>query len=229
MEVIVARAEVNTAATQAHLASPVMSDLPGGRWAALLVGRHWPGSPALATVSAAAASRRAVSASFDGYADALRSVAGTVLSDQEGATATAVRKSFLDGAEHARGVAERNDAKQEALSQARRCASELRCALAEIAERGARQIDAIIAGTGSGSEKTAGILAVVSASHAEADTRTALCLGDVYGHIQTVLDSCGQQISARQFAHAQGVTPQTPHRMPASDLEYRVRNLLDLQ
>ena len=48
---IVARDEVNTGATQAHLASPVMSDLPGGRWAALLVGRHWPGSAALAAVS----------------------------------------------------------------------------------------------------------------------------------------------------------------------------------
>lgn len=206
-----------------------MSDLPGGQWAALLVGRHWPDSCALAAVSAAAASRLAVSASFDGYADTLRTVAGTVLSDQEGATADGVRKSFLDGAEHARGVAERNAAKQEALSRAHRCASDLRCALAEIADRGGRQIDAIIAGTGSGSEKTAAILAVVSESHAEADARAALCLGEVYGHIQTVLDAGGQQTSARQFAHAQGVAPRTPHRTAASDLDHRVRELLDLQ
>lgn len=168
-----------------------------------------------------------MSSAFDSYADTLRVVAGTVLHDQEGATADSVRTSFRGGEEHARGVAERNGVKHQALVRAHRCASELRCALAEIAERGGRQIDSILGGPGSSSEKTAGILAVVRASHAEADASAALCLADVYGHIQSVLDACGQQTSARQFAHAQGVAPQTPHRTPASDLANRVRDLVD--
>lgn len=92
MEFMVARLRVNTVPAPPCLASPLMSDLPGDPWAALLVGHHWPrfvrsGDP----LSAAAASRHAVGASFHGYADALRSVADTVLSDREGHTADGVR------------------------------------------------------------------------------------------------------------------------------------------
>lgn len=205
-----------------------MSDLPGDPWAALLVGHHWPGSSGLAILSAAAASRQAVGASFHGYADALRSVCDGVLSDQDGETADGVRASFRSGETHARGVAERNTAKREALTRARHCASELRSALTEIADRGGSRIRTIIGGGESNAAKVAAIVEVVRAAHTEADARAAEGLQEVYGSIQSVLDTSGSPTSARQFAHQHGVGPRSPRQAAQPDaIHQQVRELLE--
>ncbi|MGV0991328.1 MAG: hypothetical protein ACOYBX_09780 [Mycobacterium sp.] len=205
-----------------------MSDLPGDPWAALLVGHQWPGSSALAILSTAATSRHSVGISFHGYADALRSVSDTVLSDQEGDTADGIRASFRHGEGHARGIAERNSAKKAALDRAHRCASELRSALAEIADRGGEQIRVILNGKEPAAAKVAGIAAVARAAQSEADARAALCMQDVYGSIQTVLDTCGHDCSARQFAHTHGVGPALLHSAPHPDvLHQRVQEMLE--
>lgn len=187
-----------------------MSDLPGDQWAPLLVGHQWPGSSALAVLSAAAASRQAVGTSFHSYADALGSVAQTVLADQEGAAAENIRAAFRGGEEHARAVAERNAAKKEALDCAHRRASELRSALTEIADQGSRQIRSIIAGEDPTPAKISRIVEVVLAAQTDADARAAMCAQEIYGSIQGVLDTCGPTISAREFAHAHGAGPHSP-------------------
>lgn len=205
-----------------------MSDLPVDPWAAILVGHQWPGSSALATLSAAASSRHSVGAAFHGYADALRSVSDTVLSDQHGATAESIRASFRTGEGHARGIADRNTAKKAALDRAHRCVSELRAALAEIADRGTRQIHSIQDGSESAAVKIAAIVAVVQAAQTDADTRAALCLQDVYGSIQTVLDTCGHDSSARQFADTHGVGQRALHSAPHPDgVHERVQEMVD--
>ncbi len=228
MEFMVARLRVNTVPAPPCLASPLMSDLPGDPWAALLVGHHWPGSSALAILSAAAASRHAVGASFHGYADALRSVADTVLSDQEGHTADGVRTSFRSGETHARGVAERNTAKREALTRAQHCASELRSTLAEMADRGGRQIRTIVGGKEPAPAKVSAIVDVVRAIHTEADARAAVCMQEIYGSIQSVLDTGGSPISARQFAHRHGVGTRSPHTAAPTDaIHQQVKEMLE--
>ncbi len=176
-----------------------MSDLTGDEWAAVLVGHQWPGSSALTTLSAAAASRREVGSAFHGYADVLCSVADSVLSDQRGDAAESIRESFRAGADHARRVGERNAAKADALARAQRCAAQLRSALAEIADRRARQIHSIIDGDDPAPAKTARIAEVVQEAQTEADSRSALCMQEIYGSIQAVLDACGTDIPARRY------------------------------
>ena len=194
-----------------------MSDLPGGQWGPVLVGHQWPGSSALAVLSAAAASRHAVGTSFQSYADVLRSVFHTVLADQEGAAAENIRACFRGGEEHARAVAERNAAKRVALDCAHRRVSELRSALTEIAERGSSQIRSIIAGADPAQAKVARIREVVLAAQTDADAHAAMCMQEVYGSIQGVLDTCGPATSARQFAHTHGVGPHSLHSAPHPD------------
>ena len=174
-----------------------MSEPTGDQWAAILVGHQWPGSPALETIMTAAVSRRAISRAFHDYADVLRSAA-MPLSDQRGDTADGIRASFRGGADHARAVAERNAAKTTALEQAHGCAAALRSALQEIADRGSGLIRAIT--DGDEPLKDERIAAVVAAARAEADGRAALCLQEIYGSIQTVLDACGAGVSAHEFA-----------------------------
>lgn len=173
-----------------------MSELAGDEWAETLVGHQWPGSSALATLSAAAASRQSVGSSFHGYADVLGSVTDA-LSDQQGEAADGIRASFRAGAEHARGVAERNAAKTAALTHAHRCTTELRSALREIADRRAGQIRSIL--DGRDPMKAERVAEVIAAARTEADGRAALCMQEVYGSIQAVLDACGAEISAREF------------------------------
>ena len=205
-----------------------MSDLPGDRWAPVLVGHQWPGSSALAILSAAAASRHAVGTSFHSYSDVLRSISQTVLADQEGAAAENLRASFRGGAEHAHAVAERNAAKKEALDGAHRRASELRSALSEIADRGSRQIRSIIAGEEPAPAKIARVVEVVLAAQTDADARAAMCMQEVYGSIQSVLDTCGPQTSAREFAHTHGVGPHSGHSSRHPDAVHRwVRDVIE--
>lgn len=205
-----------------------MSELPGGQWGPVLVGHQWPGSSTLAVLSAAAASRRAVGTSFQSYADVLRSVSQTVLGDQEGAAAENIRACFRGGEEHARAVAERNTAKMEALDRAHRRAVELRSALTEIAEQGSRQIRSIIAAEAPAQIKIDRIVEVVLAAQTDADSRAALCLQEVYGSIQAVLDSCGPSISAREFAHAHGVGPHSLRSACRPDAVHRhVREVIE--
>lgn len=187
---------------------PAMSELTGDEWAAVLVSHQWPGSPALATLSAAAASRRAVGSAFHGYADALRSVTESLLSDQRGDAADGIRAAFRGGEDHAREVAERNDAKTAALTSAHRCAAELRSALREIADRGSSRIRAITEGHDPAAVKAARIAEAIKAAQHDADTRAALCMQEIYGSIQTVLDSCGADTSAREFARSHSTGPQ---------------------
>lgn len=174
-----------------------MSELTGDEWATVLVGHQWPGSAALAALSAAAASRRDLSSRFHDYADVMRS-ATAVLSDQQGDAADGIRAAFRGGEDHARAVAERNAAKAAALTHAHRCVAELRSALGEIADRGSRQIRSIAGGADPW--QAARIAEVIAAARADADGRTALCLQEVYGSIQIVLDACGADVSAREFA-----------------------------
>lgn len=174
-----------------------MSELTGDEWTSVLVGHQWPGSAALAILSAAAASRRELSNSFHGYADVLQSVTA-FLSGQQGDTADGIRAAFRGGEDHARAVAERNCAKAAALTHAHRCVAELRSALGEIADRGSTQIRSITEGPDTA--KAARITEVIQEARAEADRRAALCIQEVYGSIQTVLDACGSDVSAREFA-----------------------------
>lgn len=173
-----------------------MTELARDEWAQALVGHQWPGSSALATLSAAAASRQSVGSAFHGYADMLGSVTG-VLSDQQGEAGDGIRASFRAGADHARGVAERNAAKNAALTHAYRCTAELRSVLLEIADRRAGQIRSIL--DSPDPMKPARVAAVIAAARTEADSRAAQCMQEVYGSIQAVLDACGAEISAREF------------------------------
>lgn len=184
-----------------------MTELTGDQWAAVLVGHQRPGSSALAVLSAAAESRRAIGSAFHDYADVLRSVTDSVLCDQIGDTADGIRAAFRDGENHARTVAERNAAKTAALVHAHRCAAELRSTLREIAERGVGQIRSIIDGPDAASVKAARIAELVRAAQSEADVRAASCIQEIYASIQTVLDSCGAQGCAREFARAYGAAP----------------------
>lgn len=205
-----------------------MSDLPGGQWAHVLVGHQWPSSSAMAVLSAAVASRHAVGASFHSYADVLRSVSQTLLTDQEGVAADNIRASFRGGEEHARAVAERNAAKKEALDCAHRRASELRSALTEIADRGAGQIRSIIAGEDPAPAKIARVVEVVLAAQTDADARAAMCMQEIYGSIQSVLDTCGPTTSARQFAHGHGVEPDSLHSARHPDAVHQhVRKVIE--
>lgn len=176
-----------------------MSDPTGDEWTAVLVGHQWPRSEALAALSAAAASRHEVGNAFHGYADVLQSATGA-LSDQRGDAADGIRSAFLDGQDHARAVAERNAAKATALTQAHRCVAGLRSALGEIADRGSAQARAIIDGHDPAPVKAARIAEVIQTARTEADGRAASSMQEVYGSIQTVLDACGADISAREFA-----------------------------
>ncbi|MGI9163520.1 MAG: hypothetical protein ACR2JI_11470 [Mycobacterium sp.] len=205
-----------------------MSDLPGDQWAPVLVGHQWPNSSALAVLSAAVASRHTVGASFHSYADVLRTISQTVLADQEGVTAENIRASFRDGEEHARAVAERNAVKKEALDCAHRRASELRSALTEIADRGSRQIREIIAGEDPAPAKIARVVEVVLAAQTDADTRASMCMQEIYGSIQSVLDTCGPTTSARQFAHGHGVEPDALHSAHHPDVVHQhVREVIE--
>lgn len=204
-----------------------MSDIPADPWAALLVGHQWPGATALAVLSGAATSRHTVGTSFHGYADTMRSVADAVLSDQDGHAAEVIRASFRSGEDHARGVAERNAAKNAALTRAHHSASELRSALAEIAEHGSGRIRSILESTQPAPAKIAAIVEVAQAAQADADTRAAVCMDNLYGSIQHVLDRSGHETSARQFAHDHGFTGSTHHAPHPHVLHQQVQQIFE--
>lgn len=182
-----------------------MTDVPGGPWSAVLIGHQWPAFPALAALSSAATNRGTISDAFEAYSERIRAAATGILAAQQGVTAHTVQEAFHSGAEHARGVAERNAAKREALQQAHRLISELRSTLTEIADSGSRQIGAILDADESNRVKIAQIADVAAAAQSHANSHAARCLDEIYEQIQRVLHAGGSDRSAREFGRGMGI------------------------
>lgn len=206
---------MNSAATGTVLASPVMNDLPPGEWSALLVGDQWPDPSSVEVLFAAGRRRGEVAAALEGYADTLRSVRDTHLAAQDGVTAEAARESFTRGEAAAREAADRNRVKGAAYRSAQRCVDQLRRDLTDIARQGNSRIADITGSDTPPAVKVGAIVEVITAARAAATGKVAEHADGVYSAVQSVLTAQGLTGSARTFAAAHGVDPQS-HRIPVS-------------
>lgn len=204
--------------------------MPNGPWTALLIGEHWPDPSTLDTLAAGARNRHAVGTAFDSYAESLRSTSQAVLGFQEGATAQDARDAFAAGELHARTVAEKNIARGTALDRAHATTTEFASQLAEIAERGGSEIQAILASKQAPRDQVARIAHLVAQARTEANIRAAACSQEMLGSIQSVLDHSRGGYSAHEFAAAQGIDLHRPYNATHSEsIRQQVESILSPQ
>lgn len=195
--------------------------MPNGPWTALLIGEHWPDPSTFETLAAGARNRHAVGTAFDSYAESLRSTSQAVLGFQEGATAQDARDAFAAGELHARTVAEKSIIRGTALDRAHAMVTEFASQLAEIADRGNSEIQAILASKQSPRDQVARISHLVAQARTEANIRAAACSQEMLGSIQSVLDRSRGGQSAREFAAAQGLDLQRAYSATDSEEIHR--------
>ena len=192
-------------------------DMPAGEWSALLVGHQWPGSAALVTLTAAAASRAATGGAHEGYADLLRANRTQILAAQAGLAADAARDSFQSGESRAREIAARAAAKRDSYEYAHRCAAQLRADLEAIAANGNAAIRAIQDSDQPVAAKVSAIVQTVTDAQQQANAKAAAHSANLFDAIQQVLTARDAGVSARQFALAGGVDLDRAFSAPAHD------------
>lgn len=193
------------------------SDLPPGRWSALLVGDQWPGAQSLQLLATTAGARGRAADDLGQYADALRSIRDVNLGGQEGLAAEAIREMFRRGETAAREVSEANRIKSLAYESAHRWTEDLRNDLTDIAARGNADIEAINASEAPQAAKVAEILAVIDAARARAALKAAGRVGEVAGLVRTVLQQQGIDCPPGDFAATMGI--EVSETRPAADPE----------
>lgn len=181
-----------------------MSDLPAGRWSAILVGHQWPGAAVLASLRGGEGNRTRLAGAYEDYGNALQALRNGQLAAQEGMTADDLRRAFLDSETRARAIAANALTKLQAYRSARRSVEELRAALTDIAIAGNTSIQQIVESTAPATEKVAAITDTVAAAQRDANSRAALYCANMLDDLQSVLNSSGADVSARHFAHANG-------------------------
>ena len=210
------------------IVDPADADLPVGEWTHVLIGHQWPASAALAVLDAAAASRSALGAAHDGYAEALRSVQAEIASHQRGVAATGAEEAFRRGEQTAREVCARNIAKKDCYRSAQRWVADLRSDLGAIAASGNAAIRRVLDSDAPAVQKLDAIVHTVAEAREQANVKAAQCGANLYGAIQQVLDTRNPGASAREFARSNGVLLDRAFTAPRlADVRSDVAALLD--
>lgn len=205
-----------------------MTSFPPGEWSPLLVGHQWPSDPAMAALSDGKSHWENTKAAYYDYEAKLRQIISGPLSKQEGVTADDTLEAFLQGAEHARQVAEKNGVKESAYSAVQESMLSLRQDLTGLAEEGNKAIDDIKGSKEPAEIKVGQIVAVIQQHRALANLAAAKYGGNVLDATQSILDAEGTGSSARQFAQAHGVDVGQMYRQPEDQqvLERQVQGIL---
>lgn len=210
------------------LVDPADADLPVGEWTHVLIGHQWPASAALSVLDAAAASRSALGAAHDGYAEALRSVRAEIAGRQRGVAATGAEEAFRRGEQTAREVCARNIAKKDCYRSAQRWVADLRSDLGAIAASGNAAIRRVLDSDAPAAQKLDAIVRTVAQAREQANVKAAQCGANLYGAIQQVLDTRDPGASAREFARSNGVLLDRAFTAPRlADVRSDVAALLD--
>lgn len=205
-----------------------MSDLPPGEFSEILVGQHWPSSPAMTTIRNASANRGSVEDSFTSFSEQLRQIQAGPLANQNGLTADRIRDAFESGGDHAQSIADANRVKKAAYNTAHNVADELRDALTTIAEDGNSKIRSIQNSKGTLADKIAKITEVVVNAQTQANAKAAISAGDILDAMQEVFTKQGLDASARRFAKDHGVDPASMFGPPnKEDIQAQIKNVLN--
>lgn len=181
-----------------------MTNFLSNPWSQLMVGHQWPSSDSLALLKLAAAKRAATSAQFEEYSNSLSRVLTMSLSAQQGFRAEDAQRAFQKGMQQARVLAEKNSANSQSFESAHACINALQLSLRDIAMRGETVIHAIQSSNAPEAVKLNQIVNTIVAAQFEANSKAATASTKLYSEIQQILTHNLIEISAREFAAANG-------------------------
>ena len=173
-------------------------------WWQLMVGHQWPSSDSLALLKLSANQRAAKSAEFEEYADSLSGALTSSLSVQQGFGAEAAQSVFRQGIQQAQLLAEKYLAKSQSFESAHAFANALQLSLRDIAARGETEIRAIQSSNAPGPFKLNQVVNTIVAAQLEANAKAATAATNLYSEIQQMITQNSFEISAREFAAANG-------------------------
>ncbi|MBI2703009.1 DUF5631 domain-containing protein [Mycobacterium gordonae] len=194
-----------------------MTDFPPGEWSPILVGDQWPDDNDLQALERAENSRQRINNSYQHFCDLLRQARTSQLSSQTGRTAQDLRDTFSNGEDHARRIAEKNEAKMSSYASALASARSLRQDLASVAADGNKEIESIKTSNEAATMKETRIIEAISRYRTLANLAAAKYSGNVLDAIQRILDAEGHGISARKFLQSHGIDATQLFRQQGGD------------
>ena len=190
-----------------------MTDLPPGKFTALMIGPYWPSGISVISTVNAARNRGTVQSFFDDYSRQLLTTRTGPLAPMEGVTAESIRDLFKNGEAQATSVSDKNSVKQKAFSDASDALNGLRSALTQIAAEGNAKIDEIMQSKKNAAQKLGEIVDVISEKQGKPPISPPNMAAKVTEAIQKVLTAEGDTRSPEQFAADNGIdltSPPTP-------------------
>lgn len=187
---------------------------PPGEWSPLLVGHQWPSDGALAHLAYGMENREHTANAHTYLADLL-SDAQPALAMQEGHTAEAIHRAFLEGEQLLREIAEKNFVKRDSHATALDSVRSLRHELYSLAENGNKEIKQILDSKEPAEIKVSQILAVISNYQQQANAAAAKYGANIIDAGQRILD--------------QDSTGQSFHQLVGASQLFRSRDVDDLR
>lgn len=194
-----------------------MSDLPSGKWTALLIGHQWPDAASLGTLDLASAARKSIATAWANYAESLRLARTSALSEQQGLAADNTRRAFLRGEVRSNTIADKNTNLGSVYRRAHQATVNLRTELSAIAFRGNQKVEAIQQSNSTDSTKLANTIRVITEAQTSANYKAAEHSAIIFSVIQDALNVIGLETSAREFAATHGVNLSDSFRPPRLD------------
>ncbi|MBX9981624.1 MAG: DUF5631 domain-containing protein [Mycobacterium gordonae] len=206
-----------------------MTDLPPGKWSAILIGDHWPDEHDIMVVDLGREKRAAIRSGYIHLAEFLLSAQHGALAEQYGHTADDLGRSFTRGENHARKVAALNGIKEDAYRTAHDSVQSLRSDLTAIAAEGNNDIRQIETSKLPPEAITAQIVDAIQRYKSMATMAAAKCAGNILDAMQRILEQEEIGQSARQFAQDHGVdlSHMFQARSERDELEIQVRENLE--
>nr|WP_156745537.1 DUF5631 domain-containing protein [Mycobacterium sp. 1165178.9] len=177
-------------------------DLPPGKWSAALVGAWWPAPSA--TLRAGAQHWSQASAEQQGYSQHLRNLWTKISAHNEGHTADDLIDRYQQGEKFHLDLAEKYQTKAAAFNSGADAIDYLRSRLSEIANRGNKEIDDILASKKPPPEQLAEVQAVQARCNADAANASRDAVDKLVAATQKILDVEGAGGDARSWARANG-------------------------
>lgn len=202
-----------------------MTDLPYGKYSAILVGPFWPSSASVTASTNAARNRNSIQTVFDDYSNLLRSARSGALANMRGVTADNAHSAFKDGETSAGTVADKNRIKGQAFRNATNDLHGLRSDLTHMASKGETKIDAIM--QSANIDKLSSVVAAIVDIHDQAARRSSQYVDSVLKGVEDILAVEGDPRSSEQFAVDNGIDLAKPIRPSETEIRAAVQPLLD--
>ena len=177
-------------------------DLPPGKWSAALVGAWWP-APST-TLRAGAQHWSQASAEQQGYSQHLRGLWTKIAAHNEGHTADDLISRYQQGEKFHLDLAEKYETKASAFNSGADAIDYLRSRLSEIANKGNKEIDEILASKKPPPEQLAEVQAVQARCNADAANASRDAVDKLMAATQKILDAEGGGADARSWAQENG-------------------------